>query len=103
MKLNDAYQLKSVLSFVVGLMVWFPWKISIRRVVEADCKYTTLTTSTAVTKAPKLKVMTRIIFCFLGRRIPVNIGIGRNRSAKSVIRFRGVEDRYIVIMSVQCE
>jgi hypothetical protein len=29
------------------------------------------------------------------------MGIGRNKIAKSVMRFSGVEDKYIVMMSVQ--
>jgi hypothetical protein len=34
--------------------------------------------------------------------MPVKMGIGKNKIAISVMRFRGIEERYIEMMSVQC-
>lgn len=45
-------------------------------------------------------MITKIIFCFRGSRIPVRMGIGRNRMARSVIILTGAEDRYNVTISV---
>lgn len=56
--------------------------------------------STTATKIPKPKVTTRMVFCFLGSRMDVRIGIGKKRIAKSVMMFAGAEERYMVMMSV---
>ena len=52
------------------------------------------------TKAPKLKVIMRIIFCFRGKRMLVRMGIGRNSIARSVIMLTGAEDMNRVTISV---
>lgn len=57
-------------------------------------------TSTTATKNPKLKVMTRMIFCLRGSRICVRMGLGRKRMARSVTMLTGDEDRYRVKMSM---
>jgi hypothetical protein len=59
-------------------------------------------TSTTATKNPKLNVITRIIFCFRGRRMRVRIGLGKTKMARSVMILTGEEDRYSVKISVQC-
>jgi hypothetical protein len=53
------------------------------------------------TKIPNPNVMTRIIFCFFGRRMLVRIGIGRKKIARSVMMLRGADDRYMVTIFVQ--
>ena len=64
------------------------------RLDDAACwRNAILTTSTTIAKKPKPKVMTRIVFCRLGRRILVKIGIGRKRIARSVMMFTGEEER----------
>lgn len=44
--------------------------------------------------------MTRMIFCFFGKRMLVKMGIGRNSRDKSVMMFNGADERYTVTMLV---
>lgn len=63
------------------------------RLRDADCSSAIRTTSTAVTKAPKLKVTMRISFSLRGNLIAVRIGIGSMSRARSVMMLMGAEER----------
>ena len=95
MKDSETIHEKSPYSFL-----WSPDVLLLSPANAADSRYAIRITSTTATKPPKLKVIINISFSFLGRRMPVRIGIGRNSRAKSVIMFTGAEDRYNATMSM---